>query len=233
MRDRKTKNNPFEIENPYVKNDYDTKKRFCSYWHQIDEVLKVKPDNLLEIGIGNGFVSNYLKGSGIKITSMDILAELAPQVVGTVEEIPFRCGSFDTVLCCEVLEHLPYSLFRRSIVNMVATARRFLILSLPDVSTIYRVHLDLPRMQEIRWMFHHPFPRPVAHVDDGEHKWEIGKKRYPLKRIMEDIASCGVEVLETFRVFEYPYHRFFIVTKLQQTHQRNSKRATPVSRNNR
>jgi predicted SAM-dependent methyltransferase len=175
--------------------------------------LKIRPENLLEIGIGNGFVSHYLKGKGIKIASMDIIAGLAPLLVGSVEKIPFAPGSFDTILCCEVLEHLPYSSFGPAVKNMAETARRFLILSLPDVSTVYRVHLELPRMKKIKAMFHHPFPRPIPHTYDGEHNWEIGKKSYSLKRIMEDIVFCGLKIIETYRVFEFPYHRFFILTK--------------------
>jgi predicted SAM-dependent methyltransferase len=204
---------PPETEVPYFKNMYDTKERFCSYWHQIDEVLKIRPDNLLEIGIGNGFVSHYLKGKGIKIVSMDILAELAPLVVGAVEKIPFAKESFDSILCCEVLEHLPYSSFVPSVKNLAEAARRFIILSLPDVSTVYRVHLELPRMKKIKTMFHHPYPRPVPHTYDGEHHWEIGKKSYSLKRIMADFTLCGLDIIETYRVFEFPYHRFFILKK--------------------
>jgi len=51
---------------------YDTKERFCSYWHQIQEVLLLKPSEVLEIGIGNGFVSRYLKERGINVTTLDI-----------------------------------------------------------------------------------------------------------------------------------------------------------------
>ena len=202
-----------EAEVPYFKIVYDTKERFCSYWHQIDEVLKIRPDNVLEIGIGNGFVSHYLKGRGIKIASMDIITELAPLVVGAVEKIPFAPESFDVILCCEVLEHLPYSNFVPSVKNLAETARRFLILSLPDVSTVYRVHFELPRMKKIKTMFHHPYPRPVPHTFDGEHHWEIGKKSYSLKRIIADFTLCGLDIIETYRVFEFPYHRFFILKK--------------------
>ena len=214
IENRNIRHLPTEAEVPYFKNVYDTKERFCSYWHQIDEVLKIRPDNVLEIGIGNGFVSHYLKCRGIKIASMDITTELAPLVVGAVEKIPFAPESFDVILCCEVLKHLPYSSFVPSVKNLTETARRSLILSsTPHVSTVYRVHLELPRMKKIKTMFHHPFPRPVPHTYDGEHHWEIGKKSYSLKRIMEDFELCGLDIIVTYRVFEFPYHRFFILKK--------------------
>ena len=46
--------------NHYYKEAYDTKDRFISYWHQINEIIMLNPDSVLEIGIGNGFLSKYL-----------------------------------------------------------------------------------------------------------------------------------------------------------------------------
>lgn len=40
---------------------YDEKARWISYWHQINEVLKTNARTVLEVGIGNGTVSDYLK----------------------------------------------------------------------------------------------------------------------------------------------------------------------------
>lgn len=99
---------------PQVKSDhsykitYDTKERFCSYWHQLQEVLLLKPSEVLEIGIGNGFVSRYLKERGINVTTLDIDKELKPDVVSSVLDISFQCEMFQVVTCYEVLEHLPY-----------------------------------------------------------------------------------------------------------------------------
>ena len=46
---------------------------------------------------------------------------------------------------------------------------------------------------------------------DGEYYWEIGKAGYPLKRIIKEIQAVGFKIDKTYRVFEYPYHRFFIL----------------------
>ena len=48
---------------------------------------------------------------------------------------------------------------------------------------------------------------------DGEHYWEIGKAGYPLNRILEDIERAGFNIIKTYRIFEHPYHRFFILKK--------------------
>ena len=41
----------------------------------------------------------------------------------------------------------------------------------------------------------------------------IGKTGYSLKRIMNDIENSGFHILKTYRVFEWYYHRFFILKK--------------------
>ena len=166
---------------PYFDGSYDTKERFVSYWHQINEIINSRPDSLLEIGIGNKFVTHYLEARRFNLISLDIDVALEPDVTGTVIDIPFKSSTFDTVSCCEVLEHLPYDSFTGCLEEIGRVARKHVILSVPDVTTSYRIHLELPRFKSIHKMFLHPFPRPDEHIYDGEHYWEIGKKGYPLK----------------------------------------------------
>jgi hypothetical protein len=45
-------------------------------------------------------------------------------------------------------------------------------------------------------------------------RWgEIGKAGCPLRQIMGDIQRRGFKVERTYRIFENPYHRFFILKK--------------------
>ena len=48
---------------------------------------------------------------------------------------------------------------------------------------------------------------------DGGPYWEIGKARYSLNRIIKDIQRAGFKIVKTYRIFEIPYHRFFILKK--------------------
>jgi len=52
-----------------------------------------------------------------------------------------------------------------------------------------------------------------THKFDGEHYWEIGKAEYPLSKIINEIQKAGFKIEKTYRVFENPYHRFFILRK--------------------
>lgn len=197
---------------PYYNDSYDSKERFCSYWHQIDEIRKLSPRKVLEIGIGNGFVTNYLRHKGLSLTTLDPVQELRPNIVGSVLNLPVAGNAFDVVSCCQVLEHLKYRDFTRALIEIARVSKSYVVLSLPDKTTVYRIDLNLPRLPTIRRLLHHPRHRPDVHHFDGEHYWEIGKKGYSLKRIEYDIRQAALKILKNYRVFEFPYQRFFILT---------------------
>ncbi|MCH7553531.1 MAG: class I SAM-dependent methyltransferase, partial [Chloroflexi bacterium] len=131
---------------------YDTKARFNSFWHQISEVVGTDPDSVLEVGVGSGFTSNYLRRMGISITSLDIDPSLDPDMVASVLDLPYPDGTFDTVTCFEVLEHLPFEHFKRALSELYRVARSTVILSLPDSSRVYRVALRIPAIHRFRWL---------------------------------------------------------------------------------
>ena len=197
----------------YFRMEYDNKERFMSYWHQIDEVMTIGLGPALEIGIGNGFVANYLKGRGIDITTMDIDEQLRPDKVGSVLSIPFPDAAFKVVTCFEVLEHLPYEDFSKALTEIYRVAEEYVILSLPDSTQVQRVEIWIPKLGVFKRLIRLPWAKPLKHIYDGEHHWEIGKDGYLLSRIISDIKRVGFEIEKTFRVFENPYHRFFKMKK--------------------
>jgi 2-polyprenyl-3-methyl-5-hydroxy-6-metoxy-1,4-benzoquinol methylase len=97
---------------------YNTKERFCSFWHQLDETLSFEPDTVLEIGPGDGLVTNQLRRAGLEVTTLDLDPALNPDVVGSASELPFADRSFDVVVCCEVLEHLPFDESRQAMAQI-------------------------------------------------------------------------------------------------------------------
>lgn len=197
----------------YHKVDYDTKGRFCGYWHQIDELVSLKPDSILEIGVGSGLVCNYLKQRGFKVTTLDIDERLNPDKLGSVLAIPFPGGSFAVVACYEVLEHLPFEDFSRALKEIHRVSKLHAVLSLPDSTRTYRLDVQIPKIGEFKMLVPFPRLRAPVHRFDGQHFWEIGKAGYPLRRVRDVIRRSGFEIKKTYRVFEMPYHRFFILDK--------------------
>lgn len=201
--------------NHYFNESYDAKKRFISYWHQINEIITLKPKSVLEIGIGNGFVSKYLKERRINVITLDIDRRLNPDVAGSILDIPFADNSFDIIACYELLEHLPYEKFHKALSEIYRVSKSYVVLSLPDASRVYRIYVQIPKIGEIKRFIYLPRRKKPVHNFDGEHYWEIGKVGYSLKRILEDIQSVRFKIVKTYRVFEHPYYRFFILRKLK------------------
>jgi len=198
----------------YFQPAYDSKERFISYWHQINEVIRLNLAPVLEIGIGNAFVAHYLKEKGISITTMDVDERLNPDRLGSVLAIPFSDGAFKVVSCFEVLEHLSYREFPKAISEIYRVSGEYAVLSLPDASVAHRVEIWVPKIGALRGLIHVPWKRPIMHEFDGEHHWEIGKRGYPLGRIIGEMKKAGFGLEITFRVFENPYHRFFRLKKI-------------------
>jgi hypothetical protein len=198
----------------YFTREYETKERFITYWHQIHEAMLLNPRSILEIGVGNKFVSNYLRERGFHITTLDLDVELKPCIVASVLKIPVLDQSFEVTTCYQLLEHLPYDEFKNALEEIARVSVKNIVISLPDVTTIYRFNIELPRLKPIKKLIPHPFPRSKQHKSDGQHFWEIGWQEYPLTRIISDIKHSKLNILKTYRVHEFYYHRFFILETL-------------------
>jgi SAM-dependent methyltransferase len=189
---------------------YDNKERFVSYWTQINEVMRLEPGRVLEVGIGNGFVHRYLRSLGVDVHTLDADARLEPDTVGSVTQLPFGDAEFDVACCFETLEHLPFESFGAAVKELARVARRWVVLSLPDVTPYARIHVEWGfKKTRVHKFFDLPNKNPSRHQFDGEHHWEVGKRGYPLSRVIAEIESAGLAVDATPRIEEDAWHRFF------------------------
>jgi len=184
----------------------------------VNEVRSLQPADVLEVGIGNGFVSTYLRRQGVQLTTVDLDRRLVPDVVASVHALPFRNGAFDVVACFELLEHVPYEDVPRSLAEVGRVARRYVVLSVPDGSDAGWVDIRLGafrRVRSFRRLFTLPRLRPRAGPRiPNEHYWEINITGYPLGRVVADMQQyAGCELVKAYRAFHNPYHRFFVLRK--------------------
>lgn len=193
----------------YTEDNYDSLGRFVSYWHQIDEVRRAEPENVLEIGVGNGFVSNYLRDRGFDVITLDVNAQLSPDVVGSITAIPLRDASFDVVTACEVLEHLPQECVVEALREMRRVTRRAAVVSVPNKRIAYALQLPIPKVGLRRWLFERC--DPPGYSPGPEHLWEIGDGTVSADDVRAWMGEAGFRLERDYRPFENTCHHFFVL----------------------
>ena len=92
---------------------------------------------ILEIGSGDGLVIDALLKVGYTPIALDLSFNALKhvnsdkRVQGDAAHLPFPHNSFDLVLCCELLEHIPDSIFARVLVEIAKTAKEYIIVTVP------------------------------------------------------------------------------------------------------
>jgi ubiquinone/menaquinone biosynthesis C-methylase UbiE len=125
--------------------------------------------------------------------------------------MPFENNSFYVVCAFQMLEHLPFEKSLRAFAEMDRVAKNAVVISLPDSEPRLRIAINISQFK--LGCFYLPLPRlyrPI-HKIEGEHYWEINKVDYSLKHVISLLQkNTKKNLINTFRVDENPYHRFFI-----------------------
>jgi ubiquinone/menaquinone biosynthesis C-methylase UbiE len=192
---------------------YDSKRRFISYWYQIHEITTRAQGPVLEIGVGNGMVSSYLRRQNIELTTIDYDSELKPDVVGDIQHLPFQNDIFDLVAAYEVLEHLPYEQSLTGLKEIHRVTKRLAVISLPDSAHFYSIEMRVPFVGIVRTSLRLEwFGKEKSSIT--QHYWELGLQQYRLARIRKDIERIGFCIEKEYSIFENPRHYFFILKKI-------------------
>ena len=206
--------NRVQVSKEHYFENYDDLNRWISYWWQISLVRKLGKKKVMEIGIGNKTVSNYLKKAGFSVTTYDIDPELNPDYVGDITSLPFRNDSFEVLLCCEVLEHLQFAKAKKALKEINRVTKEYAVISVfaANVGTSFVFKLPYVKLiykNVIMPMFW------AKHRFQGEHYWELGKSNYSIKEFRKLIRNSGFRIVDE----EYPvlniYHNFFILRKIK------------------
>lgn len=152
--------NKYASKNPLVKFFVAKYKRnFQRYLSEID-----KPKNILEIGSGEGYLIRYIReiypdaqlvASDINWQFVNISAKnqiRADWIVCFGEELPFSKNTFDLVIACEVLEHVPSP--EAILKELQRVGNQWIILSVPN-EPWWRL-LNLARMKYVKSMGNTP-----------------------------------------------------------------------------
>lgn len=205
-----------QVKDGHYDNDYESFVRFASYYHQIKSITSLNPKKILEVGIGNGTIANYLKSNGFELTTCDFDKNLSPDIHADIRNLPADIGKFDLVCAFEILEHLPWEDIDKALeqINNISTDK--VIISLPYSSLCFELVFRFPFADKI--FKHHFFsqllriPLPVKNKFNGEHYWEIGKRGFSKKKIRTKLNQYFNIIEESTPVLS-PYHYFFVCEK--------------------
>ena len=119
---------------------FDLAKRRASEHEQlrIADLMSLTPpgDRVLEIGARDCYLSRRLTGLYREVVALDLRKPEtdAPGVVpvqGDATDLHFADGSFDTVFCTEVLEHIPPERLSRACDEIMRTTSRYAVIGVP------------------------------------------------------------------------------------------------------
>lgn len=191
---------------------YDNLARFISYFNQKEAVLtavkKLTKPQVLEIGVGNGFIADYLKKNDILLETFDFSPELNPDIVGDVTKISSLVHKKYNIVCAfEILEHIKYEDQEATLKQLSEISTDYVLISLPQAELYFSAWFKINILKP--FSLYLSFPFPTKHVFNGEHYWELGKKGYSIKKYRNLLSKYFIIESE----FVHPldtYHRFFI-----------------------
>lgn len=204
-----------QVSKDHYYKGYDDLQRFLNYYYQIDLVKKYKPANVLEIGVGNHTVSNYLKNMGFKVDTCDFDQLLAPDFVADIRDLPFKDKSYDLLMACEVLEHIPWQEVDKALFQIKRVTKRYAIVSVPYSSLSFEFILSLPLFRRLfkRKYLSLFFRVPLFFKTlkfNGEHYWEMGRKGYSIGEVRKKFKE-DFKIIQEFRPVLNDYHYFFVL----------------------
>lgn len=198
----------------YFDQEYFSQKQLNSFSHQINYIYGMRPTTAIEIGIGNGFVSTFLKNAGYSIITADINPELKPDICAPLSEVKkYVSAEVDLVICCEVLEHMQFEEFDENLDRLKELGAR-LFLTLPNSHRTWGVTLafSLPKIgyKLVDLNFRFPFKHKL---ENSSHFWEIGHTDICSQNNIVEKLKQRYKSVKTGRFPLNPYHTYFICDK--------------------
>lgn len=193
----------------YAGKAYRSSERWNSYWHQLVLVRRTSPLAVLEIGPGEGVVTDALRKDGIAVTTVDIAPDLRPDVVGSITALPLPDKAFDMVLAAEVLEHIRFEDVPQALREMARVARLGIVIALPHPGYVFSFVVKLPLLPRLELFFQLPFFWK-RHVFNGEHYWELGKRGYSQRHFLKCAGEAGLKLVASEKHADDPAHRSFL-----------------------
>lgn len=204
------------IKEAYFSDGYFDKYQLFALSEQINLLYRycTPASKILEIGKGNGFVSDFFKKAGFDFTTFDINPNLEPDIVGNILEleksIPF---SPDIIFCCEVLEHMEFKYFETSVAQMYKTSSEYVIITLPNCRKNFGLNLQIrfPKRKvfSVPLFFHTTLGKKIC----NEHFWELDYTPETSVKTVENILRKYFRIKEQGYFHTSPQYYYYVLVK--------------------
>lgn len=175
--------NQFKLEQSYYLEKLDF-LNWYRFFFITQELLKRKPQRVLEIGEGSGFVRRVVKPVVDCYETMDVNEKLTPTYQNDVRELePELQGQFDCVIAADILEHLSFNDLELALNNLRSYLKDggVALITIPHRAWFvfwlswlqgYRMHLW--RFPDWVRTLYQRFRGRSTNPIDPDHQWEIG-----------------------------------------------------------
>ena len=181
---------------------YYTEKRIVHQWFQVHLLSSITAKHILEVGPYLGLVTAMLASAGYEVTTFDVTDKPPPvgargHIQGDLTALDSaRIRGFDAILCCETLEHLPWSQVGGVLRTLAASGAPYLVMSVPyegaQIGWSFYANAHTARHRLFtRWLRFLKRFRIKSHTDIDAHKWEVGYKGHSLAALKGKVANSG------------------------------------------
>lgn len=158
--------------------------------HTLSERIRsLRPASLLEVGCGSGDVLLQVAGEiplavGCEMTRsglVQLLSSWDPKgapgklhgVQSTADALPFADQSFEMVICCDVLEHLPEPVFLKALGELMRVCSRYLLINVPLHEDLGWSQIQCPACGHIYHRDHHQRSFSKTQVEELLPPWRF------------------------------------------------------------
>lgn len=132
------------FNDPQTWKNYDAANQAELRFAKLLSLLDPTTINILDVGSGNGLITNKLHDrfevSAMDISEAALQSVICPKVVASITSIPFADNSFATLNCNEVLEHLTDQELTLSLTELKRVAQKHIIIGVPHQEQLPRYH---------------------------------------------------------------------------------------------
>jgi len=213
-------------------------RKLHSYNMQIYLSLYTNPRKVLEIGLGEGYVSHVLK-KYCELKTADIDPNLNPDIILDISELEqfkqFKDNEYDLIIICEVLEHVPFNLFESILKSLKRITKNYVLISLPNQNhflnfVLFKRGYDKPifypfnyllkcslhlfnKLGKLICQLHYKIKkRSLKFKKQNDHYWEIGIDKYSEDLIRNKIKN-HFRIEKDIRLRQNTYHHFYLLKK--------------------